>query len=75
MDVEDLVDTPEINEMMNDIIQDLISPKNGFKSFERIFKFKVLPKDFEIGKELSAKQEIKRHVINDMYSKDINSLF
>lgn len=72
---EDLVDTPEINEMMNDIIQELISPKNGFKNFERIFKFKILSKDFEIGKELSAKQEIKRHVINKIYNKEIQSLF
>jgi len=75
MYMEDLVDTPEINEMMNDIIQDLINSKNGFKSFERIFKFKILSKDFEIGKELSAKQEIKRHVINEIYAKEIKSLY
>lgn len=72
---EDLVETPEINEMMSDIIQELISPKNGFKSFERIFKFKILANDFEIGKELSAKQEIKRHVINEMYAREIKSLY
>ncbi|MBB6478994.1 AMP-dependent synthetase/ligase [Spirochaeta isovalerica] len=75
MYVDDLVDTPEVNEMMNDIIQEQISPKNGFKSFERIFKFRILANDFEIGKELSAKQEIKRHVINEMYSKEIKELF
>ncbi len=75
MYTDDLVDTPEINEMMNDEIQELINSKNGFKSFERIFKFKILANDFEIGKELSAKQEIKRHVINEMYAKEIKSLF
>lgn len=73
--MEDLVETPEINEMMNDIIQDLISPRNGFKSFERIFRFRILPKTFEVGQELSAKQEIKRHVINEIYSKEIKKLF
>jgi long-chain acyl-CoA synthetase len=72
---EDLVDTPEINEMMNDVIQDLVNSKTGFKSFERIFKFKLLSKDFEIGKELSAKQSIKRHVIDKLYSKEIKSLY
>lgn len=72
---EDLVDTPEINEMMNDIVQELINVKNGFKSFERIFKFRILSKDFEIGKELSAKQSIKRHVVNSIYAKEIKSLF
>ncbi|MBN2658697.1 MAG: AMP-binding protein [Spirochaetales bacterium] len=75
MYIEDLVETPEVNEMMNDIIQEQISPRNGFKSFERIFKFKVLSKDFEIGLELSAKQEIKRHVINEKYAKEIKTLF
>ncbi len=72
---EDLVDTPEINEMMSDIIQESINLKNGFKSFERIYKFKILSREFEIGKELSAKQEIKRHIINEIYSKEIKNLY
>ncbi|MDA3808974.1 MAG: AMP-binding protein [Spirochaetaceae bacterium] len=75
MYTEDLVETPEINEMIGDVIQEQINPKNGFKSFERIFKFKILAKDFEVGKELSAKQEIKRHVINEIYAKEIKNLY
>jgi long-chain acyl-CoA synthetase len=35
----------------------------------------VLPGPFEVSRELSGKQEIKRHVINDLYAKEINSLF
>ena len=75
MNREDLVETPEIHEMMNGIIQEQINTKTGFKAFERIFKFRILPEDFEVGKELSAKQEIKRHVINKIYAKEIENLF
>ena len=37
--------------------------------------FMLLGKEFEVGKELSAKQEIKRHTINDMYKREIEALF
>ena len=43
--------------------------------FERISKFVLLPKAFEVGVELSAKQEIMRYRLNDIYEKEIKSLF
>ncbi len=49
--------------------------KRGFREFERVFRFKVLQKHFEVGVELSAKQSVKRHVVDTMYAKEIASLF
>lgn len=72
---EDLVESHEILELYNNEIQTLVNPKNGFKGFERVFKFKLLTEPFELGKELSQKQEIKRHVISEKYKKEIASLF
>jgi long-chain acyl-CoA synthetase len=43
--------------------------------FERINKFVLITKDFEVGVELSAKQEIMRFRINDIYKKEIESMF
>jgi long-chain acyl-CoA synthetase len=40
-----------------------------------IFRFKLLTKTFELGKELSGKQDYKRHLINEIYAKEIKSLF
>jgi long-chain acyl-CoA synthetase len=74
-DRESLVATPEIFEMFREIIVDEISARNGFKSFEQIYRFKILPVTFELNRELSAKQELKRHVINDLYKKEIGELF
>lgn len=72
---EDLIESPEIIELFNHEIYELVSPKNGFKPFERIFRFKLLSKPFELGDELSQKQEIKRHVITEKYEKEIKELF
>ena len=52
-----------------------INAKNGFKSYERINKIALLENEFEVGKELSAKQEIARFKINDIYASEIKKLF
>ena len=53
----------------------LVNKKNGFRAFEIIGNFAVLTKDFEVGVELSAKQEIMRYRINEIYAKEIKKLF
>lgn len=75
VDYETLVQQPEVRELLDAEISDLISPKNGFKPFERIFRFDILPEPFQPGKELSAKQELKRHAVNEIYRKKIKALF
>ncbi len=53
----------------------LISAKNGFKAFERINRFVLLEKPFELGVELSAKQEIMRYRLDDLYRAEMKILF
>jgi hypothetical protein len=60
---------PEVHELIKSEIAEAVSTKNGFKTWERIARFAVVPGPFEVGKELSGKQEIKRHVINEIYKK------
>jgi long-chain acyl-CoA synthetase len=74
-DYESLLKQPEVIELLDGEVFGLVSAKNGFKSFERIFRFTLLPKSFEVGRELSAKQEIKRHAIAEIYRKEIKKLF
>lgn len=77
----ELVDYPlllkkeEIVKLIDTEIQSLVNSKNGFRMFERISKFALLPKPFEVGVELSAKQEIMRYKLNDLYSKEMKTLF
>jgi long-chain acyl-CoA synthetase len=75
VDYESLLQQPEIVELIDYEMNELVSARNGFKSFERIFRFILLPTPFEVGKELSAKQEIKRHAIVDTYHKEVKRLF
>jgi long-chain acyl-CoA synthetase len=72
---EDLLENPQIIEHIQDEIQSRVCAKRGFREFERVFRFKILPKHFEMGVELSAKQSVKRHVVDEIYAKEIAGLF
>jgi long-chain acyl-CoA synthetase len=74
-DMENLVTLPEIKSVIENEIVQRINPKMGFKGFEMIFRFTILANPFELGKELSGKQDYKRHVINEIYAKEIQGLF
>ncbi len=73
--VDKLATMQEVKELIEHSIGEIISSKQGFKSFEHIVRFKLLSKSFEVGKELSAKQELKRFEINRIYKDDIQELF
>ena len=74
-DYEALLQQPEVIEVVANDIADLVSPHTGFKPFERVFKFKLIPKPFEVGVELSHKQEVMRHKVVEIYAKEVASLF
>ena len=70
-----LVEEPRVRNHYNQIISGLVNAQSGFKSFEQIYRFRVVPTEFTVGEELSAKQEIKRHVIVDRYRDQVEALF
>ena len=67
-------ESPELKELVNKEIADLVCPANGFSSFERIYQFSILQNHFEVGRELSAKMELLRPKIYDLYKKEIEDL-
>jgi long-chain acyl-CoA synthetase len=75
VDYELLLQQPEINELIAGEISSLVNSRTGFKPFERIYKFVLMPKSFEPGKELSGKGELLRHRITALYAKEIHRLF
>ena len=74
-DYESLLQTNEINSLFSKEIHSLISVTNGFRSCERINTFVLLPNSFQIGEELSAKQEMIRPKIVAKYETEIKKLF
>ena len=75
MDMESLAKLHEIRELIHAEITERVNQKTGFRGFEMIFRSAVLSKPFEPGVELSGKQDYKRHVIAEMYKKEIAELF
>ena len=72
---ENLLKKDAIQKLFENEIATLVGSKNGFKIFERVAKFTFLTKPFEVGKELSAKQEIMRYRISEIYKKEISSMY
>ena len=72
---EELVSNPFIHELMQNEIQSLVNAKTGFKAFERIFRFKLLPKEFEVGVEMTHSLKIRRNVVEKLYRNEIKELF
>jgi uncharacterized protein YegJ (DUF2314 family) len=66
--IELLLRQPETVGIIASDVASLISPLNGFRPFERIFKFHPLPRPFEPGLELSARGELMRHRIGSASS-------
>jgi long-chain acyl-CoA synthetase len=75
VDYELLLQQPEINELIASELSERINAKTGFKPFERIYKFALLTKPFEMGRELSAKQDLMRHRISALYAREIRGLY
>jgi long-chain acyl-CoA synthetase len=73
--VAELLADPAVIKLYEGEIAELVSQKNGFKLFERINRVALLEKPFETGVELSAKQEIMRYKIPELYKKEIRQLF
>jgi len=65
----------EVNALINNWIESVVNLAHGFKAYERISRFTLIDNPFSLGKELSAKQELKRFAINELYKEEIDKLF
>lgn len=74
-DYESLLTQPEVQELFEDEVTQLVSPRNGFKIFERVVRFVLLPRPFEAGRELSHKLDLARHKVADIHSRAIAGIF
>jgi long-chain acyl-CoA synthetase len=72
---ENIANNVKIKEKLEMEIKAKVNAQNGFKSFERVVGVIVIPKPFEVGDELTAKLSLKRHVITEKYSSEINKIY
>jgi len=74
-DFEAFIETEPVKRLIELEVAELVNAKNGFKMFERINRVELLAKPFEVGVELSAKQDLMRYKLDDLYPDRIKRLF
>ena len=73
--VEELAANPEVHKIILKEIHRMTSVSNGFKHYEQIRDFRLLPESFQIGRELTNLNKIKRHEVTDKFGHVIGELF
>ncbi len=74
-DVAELAQRSGVREKVSAEIKRLVSKENGFKAFEHVHEIALLPKEFELGVEMTNTFKIKRHVVDETYGELIDGLF
>lgn len=72
---EDLLETASVISLIREETDAKVCQATGFKTCERISRFCLLSDSFRQGEELSAKGEIKRYRINELYAEQIESMY
>lgn len=72
---EKLVESEAIQKLIENEVAEAVNSKNGFKAYERINKIALITKPFEVGVEMSAKQEIMRYRIAEIYKDKIAKMY
>ncbi|HPS43048.1 MAG TPA: long-chain fatty acid--CoA ligase, partial [Treponemataceae bacterium] len=70
-----LLENPAILQLFRSEIDARINHHAGFRPFEFIFRIGLLSDSFQVGRELSGKQEMMRHRIGALYASQIAALF
>jgi len=70
----DLDGRQEVIKVLSPEIRKLVSGETGFKPFERIAAWRVIPKGFEVGDEMTRTFKLKRHVIHEKYADEIRGI-
>lgn len=65
----------DIQKLFKAEIKDRVSDKAGFKNFEKVGAFTVIPDEFKIGEELTQTLKVRRNVVFDKYAKQIEEMY
>jgi long-chain acyl-CoA synthetase len=71
----ELATSTRASQLLHDEIHRLVGASSGFKPFERVTVWRIVPKAFEVGDEMTNTFKLKRHVITDRYAHLISEMF
>ena len=72
---EELLQHERIQELIHEEIQKYVNKNSGFKSFELIYRFRLLQEPFSVGEELTQTMKIRRNVVDEKYKREIQDIF
>lgn len=73
--IQDIMESKAVHQLIDEDIRSLINHDAGFKNFERITVWRLVPKAFEVGDEMTNTFKLKRHVITERYGSLITEMF
>lgn len=73
--IKELANNPQVIQLLDAEIRQLVSEETGFKSFEHVVSWRIVPKPFEIGDELTQTLKLKRYIITKKYALLIHAMF
>jgi long-chain acyl-CoA synthetase len=73
--IQDIMESKAVHQLIDEDIRSLINHDAGFKNFERITAWRLVPKAFEVGDEMTNTFKLKRHVITERYASLIAEMF
>ncbi|MFO1525483.1 MAG: AMP-binding protein [Turneriella sp.] len=74
-EVRDWPVNAEIQKLFKAEIKDRVSEKAGFKNFEKVTTFSVIPDEFKVGDELTQTLKVRRNVVFEKYAKQIEDMY
>jgi len=74
-DVRDWPTNAEIQKLYKNEIKERISEKAGFKNFEKVTTFAILPEEFKVGDELTQTLKVRRNVVFEKYARQIEEMY
>ena len=61
-------------EIINLYKKEIITQSDKLKDYEKIFEFRILPNQFEVGSEITQTLKLKRHIIAEKYKSIIEEI-
>ncbi len=74
-EIRDWAGNSDIQKLFKAEIKDRVSEKAGFKNFEKVTTFTVIPEEFKVGEELTQTLKVRRNVVFDKYAKQIEEMY
>ncbi len=73
--LDELASDTTVQNIIRNEIKGAISTTNGFRRYEQIRDFRLLPQSFQVGDELTNLYKLKRHVIENKYAGMIREIY